>query len=75
MFTIDSVINPPSTNPSGSFSVISYYTNDMNDLVALGNISGLTATDGNSSNNTNITLNATDDNLTVIFSLNLTINE
>lgn len=43
-FTILSVQNPPSVNPSGSFTVSTYYTNDQNFLVAQGTISGVTAT-------------------------------
>jgi len=43
-FTILSVQNPPSVNPSGSFAVSTYYTNDQNYLVAQGTISGVTAT-------------------------------
>lgn len=43
-FTILSVTNAPSINPSGTFSVSSYYTTDTNDLVAQGTISGITAT-------------------------------
>lgn len=43
-FTILSVQNPPSVNPSGTFTVSTYYTNDQNYLVAQGTISGVTAT-------------------------------
>lgn len=42
-FTILSVQNAPSVNPSDSFTVYTYYTPDVNDLVSQGTILGLTA--------------------------------
>jgi hypothetical protein len=38
-----SVQNAPSVNPSDSFTVYTYYTPDVNDLVSQGTILGLTA--------------------------------
>lgn len=43
-FTILGVQNAPSINPSGSFSITTYYTTDINDLVSQGTIGGITAT-------------------------------
>ncbi len=43
-FTILSVQNPPSVNPSGTFTSYTYYTSDSNYLVSQGTITGVTAT-------------------------------
>lgn len=43
-FTILGVKNPPSVNPSGSFSVTTYYTTDTSGVVSVGTLSGITAT-------------------------------
>lgn len=43
-FTISGVNNPPSVNPSGSFSVTTYYTTDTSGIVSVGTLSGITAT-------------------------------
>lgn len=41
---ISGVQNAPSVNPSGTFSIATYYTTDTNDLVSQGTIAGVTAT-------------------------------
>jgi hypothetical protein len=41
--TLLSIKNPPSIAPSSSFTVITYYTNDIDSVVSKGTIDGITA--------------------------------